>query len=178
MAYLRLTINPADNISFKRVVNIPRRKLGQVTIGKLEVFANLNKISLFEAIDTINLPKQTLSALESFKKIIFTIKEKINAVEKLTDIVDIVGNESGYYQMLKNEGAESKDRLENVYELKAIFYEASLDYSLPKLEILEEVLNEMSLKTNLDKTTLVEAITLASIHQVKGLSIKWFSLLV
>ncbi|MCK9289097.1 MAG: UvrD-helicase domain-containing protein [Acholeplasmatales bacterium] len=172
LAYLRLAINPADNISFKRVVNIPRRKLGQVTIGKLEVFANLNKISLFEAIDTINLPKQTLSALESFKKIIFTIKEKINAVEKLTDIVDIVGNESGYYQMLKNEGAESKDRLENVYELKAIFYEASLDYSLPKLEILEEVLNEMSLKTNLDKTTLVEAITLASIHQVKGLEYK------
>ena len=43
---------------------------------------------------------------------------------------------------------------------------------MPKLEILEEVLNEMSLKTNLDKTTLVEAITLASIHQVKGLEYK------
>lgn len=172
LAYLRLAINHHDNISFKRVVNMPRRKIGPTSINKLETFATLHKISLFEAIDQIKLPHGTLNALNSFKQVIIKLKEKITTINKLADIIDIVGNDSGYYEMLKSEGNESKDRYENIQELKAIFYESSLDYNLPTLDLLEETLNDLSLKTNLDLSATNEAVTLATIHQVKGLEFR------
>ncbi len=172
LAYLRLAINEHDNISFKRIVNMPRRKIGTTTINKLEAFANLHKMSMFESIKEINLPKGTLNALNSFKETIYKIKEKVEKVLDLAEVVDIVGYESGYYEMLKSEGHESKDRLENISELKAIFYQSSLEYNIPVLQLLEETLNDISLKTDLDRTTSNEAVTLATIHQVKGLEFK------
>ena len=172
LAYLRLVINENDNISFKRIVNTPRRKIGLTTINKLEVFASLHKMSMFESIDLINLPTNTLKALKDFKNTIVKMKEKINNITNIVDVVDLVGHDSGYYQMLIDEGNESKDRLENIYELKAIFYESSNTNDVNILDLLEGTLNDISLKTDLDRTTSNKAITLATIHQVKGLEFK------
>lgn len=172
LAYIRLAINNNDNISFKRIVNTPRRKLGPTTINKLEAFASLHKISMFDALDEINLPKNALTALNNFKEIINNIKENIEKTNNLVDVVDIVGSLSGYYEMLEEEGNESKDRLENIYELKTIFYESSLEHFSNKLELLEEILNDISLKTDLDMSYSGERVTLATVHQVKGLEFK------
>lgn len=172
LAYLRLAINEHDNISFKRIVNMPRRKIGPTTISKLEAFGVLHKMSLFEAIEHISLPSGAINALKEFREIIYKIRKKIENVNLLSDVIDIVRIDSGYQAMLESEGHESKDRIENVLELKAVFHESATDYNLPTLQLLEETLNDISLKTDLDRTSTNEAVTLATIHQVKGLEFK------
>jgi len=75
--------------------------------------------------------------------------------------------------MLENEGEESKDRLENIQELKAIFYNARLENEkATNIEVLEELLIDLALMTNLDKDDTVNTVKVATVHQVKGLEFK------
>ena len=172
LAYLRLCLNKEDNISLKRIINTPRRKIGQTTVAKLESFATLHNISMFDALDKINIGRSAKTNLKNFKELILTIIEKIEQVKFLEDVIDIISISSGYNDMLVAEGNESKDRLENIQELKAIFYQNSLDYGLPLIEIIERTLDEMSLYTSLDKRDEGKTVKLATVHQVKGLEFK------
>ncbi len=171
LAYIRVCINKEDNISLKRIINTPRRKIGQTTISKLETFANLHNMSMYDAIDHINLRGQTQTHLKNFKELMEILKSKILEAKFLEDVIDITSTVSGYHDMLKSEGNESKDRLENIQELKAVFYQASIDYGLPLLQTIERILDEMSLYTNLDIET-TDTVKLATVHQVKGLEFK------
>ena len=171
LAYIRLCINKEDNISLKRIINTPRRRIGQTTISKLETYATLHQMSMYDAIDHINLRGQASTHLKNFKELIETLKEKIHEAKFLEDVIDITSTVSGYHDMLLSEGNESKDRLENIQELKAIFYQASADYGLPFLETIERILDEMSLYTDLDIETK-NTVKLATVHQVKGLEFK------
>lgn len=172
LAYIRVVLNPHDNISLKRIINTPRRQIGQVTVSKLESYANLYNLSLYDAIDKADLGAATNRRLRAFKTIIETIKEEILASNHLPDIIDIVNNLSGYKEMLINEGEQSKDRLENVMELKAIFYNATIENDGTPIEILENLLDDLALKTNLDIDDTVNTVKLATVHQVKGLEFK------
>ncbi len=172
LAYLRLCLNKEDNISLKRIINTPRRKIGQTTVSKLESFASLHNICMFDAIDEIDLGGSAKTNLRSFKGLIITLKEKLEKVNFLEDIIDIISIHSGYNDMLVAEGSESKDRLENIQELKAVFYQASIDYGLPLLDTIERILDELSLYTSLDKVDEGETVKLATVHQVKGLEFK------
>lgn len=172
LAYLRLCINKEDNISLKRIINTPRRKIGPTTVQKLETFASLHNISMFDALDKIDLGGNAKTNLRNFKELILTLKERLEKTEFLEDIIDVISVYSGYNDMLVAEGNESKDRLENIQELKAIFYQASIDYGLPLLDTIERILDEMSLFTSLDKIEEGETVKLATVHQVKGLEFK------
>lgn len=121
LAYIRVVLNPHDTISLKRIINVPRRMIGNTTVSKIESYAKLNNISMYEAISEGDFGAATNKRLRSFQTIIEALKEEIGKVNNLTDIIDIVNNISGYREMLENEGEESKDRLENIQELKAIF---------------------------------------------------------
>ncbi|MGI6360308.1 MAG: ATP-dependent helicase [Acholeplasmatales bacterium] len=172
LSYLRLCLNKEDNISLKRIINTPRRKLGQTTISKLETFAALHNISMFDALDKIDLGGSAKTNLINFKELILSLKEKLEKVEYLENIIDIISVHSGYNDMLIAEGSESKDRLENIQELKAVFYQASIDYGLPLLDTVERILDELSLYTSLDIVEEGETVKLATVHQVKGLEFK------
>lgn len=172
LSYLRLCLNKEDNISLKRIINTPRRKLGQTTISKLETFAALHNISMFDALDKIDLGGSAKTNLINFKELILSLKEKLEKVEYLENIIDIISVHSGYNDMLVAEGSESKDRLENIQELKAVFYQASIDYGLPLLDTVERILDELSLYTSLDIVEEGETVKLATVHQVKGLEFK------
>ncbi len=172
LAYLRLCLNKEDNISLKRIINTPRRKIGQTTVSKLESFANLHYMCMFDALDKIDIGGNAKTNLRNFKELILIMKEKIEKVKFLEDIIDIISVSSGYNDMLIAEGNESKDRLENIQELKAVFYQNSLDYGLPIIEMVEKILDEMSLYTSLDKIDEGETVKLATVHQVKGLEFK------
>ncbi len=172
LSYIRLILNPHDNISLKRIINTPRRKIGQTTLGRLEAFATLYGYSLYDAIDHIDLGNAVNKRLRDFKRLIEIIKEEASKVDDLEKIIDIVNNISGYHEMLVNEGDESKDRLENILELKAIFYTARDESDKPNLEILEDLLDDLALKTNLDLDDTYNTVKLATVHQVKGLEFK------
>lgn len=172
LAYIRLVINPHDNISFKRVVNTPRRMIGQTTVSKLEDYANLYNLSLYEAIDEVDIGRAATNRLKSFKNIIETMKEEILNIKDFPAIIDVVNSLSGYREMLENEGEESKDRLENIQELKAIFYNARNQFEGSTIDVLENLLDDLALKTNLDIDDTVNTVKVATIHQVKGLEFK------
>ena len=173
LAYIRVVLNPHDTISLKRIINVPRRRIGNTTVSKIESYAKLNNISMYEAISEGDFGAATNKRLRSFQTIIEALKEEIGKVNNLTDIIDIVNNISGYREMLENEGEESKDRLENIQELKAIFYNARLENEkATNIEVLEELLIDLSLMTNLDKDDTVNTVKVATVHQVKGLEFK------
>ena len=126
IAYLRLLINPADDISFKRVINVPRRGVGAVTIAKLEDYALANDISLFEAtefacMNRAGLPiiKSAVAKLDAFVRLIkdLTAASKHHSV---ADTLEFVLMQSGIYAMYENDRSEdAKARYENILELKS-----------------------------------------------------------
>lgn len=172
LAYIRVVLNPDDNISLKRIINTPRRKIGQVTVSKLENYANLYNLSLYDSLTKADLGTATNRNLKEVKNILDTIKEEILKANELEDIIDVVNSLSGYRDMLINEGEESKDRLENIQELKAIFYNAKIENRGSNIEILEKLLDDLALKTNLDIDDSHNTVKLSTVHQVKGLEFK------
>ncbi len=172
LAYMRLMINPDDNISFKRVINTPRRKIGQVTIQKLESYAKLFNTSLYEAMDHVDVSIATKRSFEDFKRIIGSLRENLEKLTHLPDIVDLVNERSGYLFMLESEGHESEDRKENIQELKAMFYNIGMTDVESNVETLQSILDDLSLKTSIDIDHHQEAVKLATVHQVKGLEFK------
>ncbi|HKL60968.1 MAG TPA: UvrD-helicase domain-containing protein [Acholeplasma sp.] len=169
LSYIRVCLFPQDNISLKRIVNVPRRKIGQTTISKIETYANIHKISIWEAIDLIDLRGQAKKNLLEFKAVIEKLQKEILAVDDLIYIVDLTLEVTGYRQMLIDEGNEGKDRHENIMELKSVFYNGSMDYKGTNLEKIEQILDEMALKSDMDIIEDNNTVKLATIHQVKGL---------
>jgi DNA helicase-2/ATP-dependent DNA helicase PcrA len=172
LSYIRLALFSHDNISLKRVINTPRRKIGSTTVSKLETFAQIHKISMYEALDRLNVTGQTKDALLSFKSIIETLKKQIEQVYDLTQVVDLALAVTGYEEMLRLEGNEGKDRYDNIMELKSIFYNGATDYKGSNLEKIEQILDDLALKTDVDLIEDNNSVKVATIHQVKGLEFR------
>ena len=174
-AYLRLIISHDDDFSFERIVNEPKRKIGPAMISKLKDNRNLNNQSLFDSIDSLSASGNGYNSLIDFKFTILELEEDLNNKEEaLTSIVDKILDKTGYRQMLKESGEDGEDRLENIKELKSLIkeYEDSFP-ELDRLELLEEMLQNITLKTDMDnKNEDNDAIKLMTYHQAKGLEFK------
>lgn len=171
LAYLRLVYNSRDDISFRRVVNVPTRGIGNSAIATMESFSNRTGQSLFEAANDqgvqSGLQKKAASALGVFCD---AIREGQELAEHgpVTPILRAIMNQSGYIEALKQEHSDdSIARLENLQELLNVtsqFDETSDDPTLgPFLE-------SVSLVADIDN--LVEggdAVTLMTLHSAKGL---------
>jgi len=169
LSYVRVCLFPQDNISLKRIINVPRRKIGQTTITKIETYATIHKISMWDAIDQMDIKGTTKQNLLDFKEIIIKMQNEIARLDDLIYVVDLVLAISGYKQMLNDEGNEGKDRYENILELKSVFYNGAIDYKGTNLEKIEQILDDMALKTDQDIVEDKDTVKLATIHQVKGL---------
>lgn len=170
IAYLAFIANPDDNLSLKRIINIPKRGIGQTTIEKLENFANLNFESMYDAIYDENLSsvisKSTLIKLRNFAD---EITNFINQVEDylLTDIVEDVYIKSGYKNMLESSSKiEDKSRIENISSL--ITAVSEFEKSNPESN-LYDYLQNVNLLSDIDKTEDTRGISLMTIHAAKGL---------
>lgn len=172
IAYLRLIINHDDDFAFKRIVNEPKRKIGDALLDKLKTAQINNNCSLFEAIDHIETSGIGFNNLIAFK---FTILELFdeyiaNEDKPLIKIIDGILDKTGYGSMLKNEGEEGQDRLENVLELKTVIEEAIEYYELSRKNTLESLLSDLALRTDTDnKNESADCIKLMTYHQAKGL---------
>lgn len=174
LAYLRLINNSIDNLAVKRVINVPRRGIGDTTVDKLESYANDIGISLFEAIkesDNISGLARASLKIKGFKNLILSLKAEMETMS-LMDFMEEVLKRTNYIKELEDEGTdEAKSRIENIGELISKL----ADYVNKKKEEDEEptlsgFLEEVALVADIDN--LVESnevVVLMTLHSAKGL---------
>lgn len=167
LAYLKTIANGRDDIALLRIVNIPKRGVGESSLAKLSAFASEHGISLYEACLNIwQLPqlKRAVQKIKSFTDLIEGFKTKLSGGASVSDIIRAILEEGGYEEYLAQEGEiEAQSRLENIYELinKAEeFREGSLG----------DFLEEVALIADIDRMdSAASRITLMTIHAAKGL---------
>lgn len=172
IAYLKLIQNPKDNVSLKRIINEPKRGIGDSALEKLQNIADSQSISIFEA---INNP-DNLAGLRSSGNIIL-FKDMINSLISLKDNVKIselmhqILEKTGYEEMLNEEALkETETRLENIAE----FIGVAIEFENENAEnTLSDFLDSIALVSDVDKLEEgEEAVTLMTIHSAKGLEFK------
>ncbi|EQB36981.1 ATP-dependent DNA helicase PcrA [Virgibacillus sp. CM-4] len=174
VAYLRLIMNPDDDLSFERVVNVPKRGVGKTSIERLREYAALHDISFNEAVkevDFTGVSKKAANALAEFGKLIQSLSQQQEFLTA-TDMVEAVLERTGYETMLKNERTlEAQSRLENLEEFMTVtkdFEKVSEDKTLVAF------LTDLALIADIDQVDEEEAegeekITLMTLHAAKGL---------
>ncbi|MFS0784484.1 DNA helicase PcrA [Bacillus sp. 1P06AnD] len=174
LAYLRLISNPHDDISLRRVINVPKRGIGSTSLDKIADFAQMQDTSMFDALQNIDLiglsPKIRKAALE-FSELIsgYTNMQEFLSV---TELVEEVLEKTGYREMLKAEKSiESQSRLENLDEFLSVtqnFEKASEDD-----KSLVAFLTDLALVADIDQLdkdeTPQDGVTLMTLHSAKGL---------
>ncbi|MDR0977990.1 MAG: UvrD-helicase domain-containing protein [Endomicrobium sp.] len=173
MAYLKIIHNPNDNISLKRIINVPKRGIGKTSIEILEKFALMRNISIWQAIafmQETTLTKRTVAALNSFASLIRNfIKLKDNA--SIKEIAQKIILHSQYLKELETENTpESRTKIENIKELiSAIddFEKRSPDKSLAGYLTQIALISDID---SLDKSN--GRVTLMTLHLAKGLEFK------
>lgn len=171
MAYLRLLINTRDNESTQRILNVPARGIGDTSLKKVEEFATVHGISLYEALkkaeDIDTLQSRTKKAAEGFITFIERFRELVNSMT-LTELVTSYLEASGMLRQYREEGTEeAEDRLRNIEQIIANIAEYAEEEEEPTLE---GFLQQSSLMTDADdKDTSQDKITLMTLHAAKGL---------
>ncbi len=161
-AYLKVIYNPNDEVSLLRIINVPKRGIGEKTINNLVLKANDQNVSLFDAIDS---GKELL-----FKETINSLKE-ISEKSTLTELVDAILEKTGLKkELLSEKSIEADIRLENLEEFKTITktYEERAG-----VVSLNDFLNEISLVSDVEEYRNNDnVVTLMTIHSAKGLEFK------
>lgn len=173
IAYIHVILDPIENFYLKRIINVPRRGIGQTTITKLEAHAKQEGLSMFDAIDTVDINGKSKQALLEFKEIIESIQTAIQDISYLDEFLASVLDISGYMDMLKADHDEmSEDRISNLKELVTVFKRSEGYYEGNTKQKVQQLLDQIALYTSLDKSSDDDAIILSTIHQVKGLEFK------
>lgn len=177
MAYMRLVLNPADDLAFVRIVNEPKRGVGAKTMEKLQILAQQRDASLFELLcddDIINgLSSKVAAALHDFIKLVAEVHSQQDEM-RISDIYDRLLVDSGYLGVLENivnekeSGAvEAEGRIENLLEFKSVMYEAEDEN--PEIT-LAEFLEQVALVADVDNHQPDEnAVVFMTLHSAKGL---------
>ena len=171
MAYMRLVQNTADDLSLTRIINEPKRGIGEKTLEKLRTLANVRSESLFDALTDDEIVEGLPSkAVESIKQMIITLhqfnQEKENL--KVSDIYDGLLIRTGYLKSLEAQNTvESEGRIENLLEFKSVIY--NYEQENPQLS-LSEFMEKVALMAEIDNHDAGEnAVVLMTMHSAKGL---------
>src|SRR5699024_5807049 len=173
-AYLRLITNPDDDISFERVVNVPKRGIGKTSVDRLRAYAAEHAISFNQAVkevDFIGVTKKAANALAEFGNLIQTLTQQQEFLTA-TDMVEAILERTGYEKILKNERSlESQSRLENLEEFKTVTQDFEED---AEDKTLIAFLTDLALVADIDRVDEGEMdnepkVTLMTLHAAKGL---------
>lgn len=172
LAYLKTIANGVDDLAVNRIINVPKRGIGAVTIGKLAAYSVEKDIHLYDAVREVqNIPGMGKSALK-----VAAFAEQIEALRAfsresqhtIAELIEEILKGTGYQQELEAESdAEGKERLENIQELisKAAGYEK--DAENPNLD---EFLELVALVADVDRMDDSDSrVTLMTLHSAKGL---------
>ncbi|TBX71949.1 DNA helicase PcrA [Bacillus mycoides] len=173
LAYLRLIGNPDDEISFARIINMPKRGVGATSIDKIINYGVQNRISLTAVLDEIEHVGVSAKITKAVKEFAGLLHNWVNMQEYLsvTELVEEVIEKTGYRDMLKNERSlEAEGRLENLDEFLSVtqtFESQSEDKSLVAF------LTDLALVADIDRVdedpTAGEEVILMTMHSAKGL---------
>lgn len=179
ISYLKLALNPFDDIALNRVINTPTRGLGKSTLDELAFRAKDFGVSHWETIAIItdekyeqprNLTPRALEALKKFKSIIEKLANKVSesatGERPVTDVVVAAIEDTGYANMLREENSdESQARLENLEEL----VNAAVDYDKQEANGLRDFIDHAALSSDTDKYDRNAPVTMMTVHSAKGL---------
>jgi len=179
IAYLKLVLNPFDNIALLRVINTPARGLGKTSLDELQRIAKSNGSSLWMTIATItdpqfpqaaNLTPRAKEAFRAFRRTIEGLIKKVNQTggtdRPVSDIVVAAIEDTGYANALRTENTdESQARLENLEEL----VNAAVDYDKQEENGLRDFIDHAALISDTDRYDSSAAVTLMTAHMAKGL---------
>ncbi|MDA8351647.1 MAG: DNA helicase PcrA [Firmicutes bacterium] len=174
LAYLRLVVNPDDDLSLRRVINVPKRGIGAATVDKIAAFASRRGISMFRAlleVEEIGLTRRFIRPLTEFSSMVkelHAMQEYLSAGELTEQVLD----RSGYREDLrKEETVEAASRLENIEEFLSVtgeFEQKNEDQTLVSF------LTELALLSDVDSLEEEQeegedSVTLMTLHSAKGL---------
>jgi DNA helicase-2/ATP-dependent DNA helicase PcrA len=174
LAYLKVLANPKDNLSLKRIINVPGRGIGAKTVAKIESFCLRSGLSLVEGVKRVDdiegISPRFKNIIGDFSDMLdrfAVLKEKTNVDE----FTALVAEKTGYLDGLRKERSlESDSRIENVRELINATSEFRERSEQPTLEAF---LEEVSLITGIDMWDKdKDAVTLMTLHAVKGLEFR------
>uniref|UniRef100_Q07PQ3 DNA 3'-5' helicase n=1 Tax=Rhodopseudomonas palustris (strain BisA53) TaxID=316055 RepID=Q07PQ3_RHOP5 len=164
LAYLRVINSSADDLAFERIVNVPKRGLGDATVQLLHDHGRKRKIPLFEAARAITETDELKPKARGSLRDLITSFERWRAqrdVVSHTDLAQIVLDESGYTEMWqKDRSADAAGRLENLKELVR---------SMEEFENLQGFLEHISLVMDREGGADEDAVSLMTLHSAKGL---------
>jgi ATP-dependent DNA helicase UvrD/PcrA len=178
VAYLNLLFNPADQVSFARIVNSPRRGIGDTTQGRLAAYANTAGLMIWEVIERAEevpgLSAAAIKAVSRFFETMDLLRARVDAGSSVGDVLQAVLSETGYLEALEAERTvEAEGRIENLEALG----EAAAEFDLNReregeseVPPLEEFLQQISLLSDQDSIEdKQELVTLMTVHNAKGL---------
>ncbi|MFN6963053.1 MAG: ATP-dependent helicase [Pyrinomonadaceae bacterium] len=179
VAYLKLAMNPFDDIALLRVINVPPRGIGKTSLDEIQKQARHRGSSLWMTIATltdpaltenVNLTPRAKEALRAFRKTIerlhMRIVEPSLAEKPVSDVVVAAIEETGYAGMLRAEGTdEAEARLENLEEL----VNAAVDYDRDRESGLRDFVDHAALTSDTDSYDRNAPVTLMTVHSAKGL---------
>lgn len=171
LAYLTVVFNPADAYSVKRIINVPKRSIGKTSLEKLELFAQSEGMTLYEALQRVDsvpgVSAKTASAIKGFISTIQTFREQVDQMA-LDEWILLVCEQSGYLEALKEtDPLDNEGRIQNVEEFITVAKQYLLDY--PEGD-LGGFLTQMSLLTDIDSAEEESSrFVLMTMHAAKGL---------
>ena len=178
LGYLKALVNPSDEVSLRRIINTPKRGIGDRAIEIVDEFAKKHGISLWEAMNQVEseLPARSLQAIRDFLQLMYTLRTLVEAKTKPSQIAKAVLEQSGLEtELKKSTDPQDESRLENLYELLNVVTE----YEESDLEEVDEAtlagfLEGVSLVADSDQIPDSDAgangvVTLMTLHTAKGL---------
>ena len=166
VAYLRIIYQKKDDLSFERILNVPKRSIGDTTLKLINETAKKNITNLEDAsrflLENNKIKPKTKIGLSSLLNLLLKWRNDLN-IKKINHVklLQLILDESGYSQMLKNKkDLENENRLENIKELLN---------AMKEFDNLESFLDHVSLATSLDQNWENQKVNLMTIHASKGL---------
>ena len=170
VAYLKLVCNKNDRLSFRRVINVPRRGIGEKTIEKLEEVAAREGLDIMEvlprAAEITGVSKKMAAVLVDFYGMMTYFASLKESGTSLREILDQVTESSGYLEDLKKTGgAEAQARIDNLLELRSL----TMEFENEGMESLEDFLARIALAQDTDEIDHEDAVVMMTFHGAKGL---------
>lgn len=174
VAYLQFIVNPADSERMKRIINEPKRGIGNTTVEGILAIAREEETGVFEVMqnaDNYTALSRSASKLKVFAGIISSLRALLDTDISLEAFVNQVLDRSGYRQMLIDAGEEDKERLENIEEFisGAIEYENAMKNEEQEPTLIG-FLEENALVSDVDRyDETADAVVMMTVHSAKGL---------
>ncbi len=170
LAYVAVVNNPFDSVHLRRIINVPKRGIGEKSIAAAELIAQSENRALIsvmkDAASYVAIPKSAARAMSALADFFDSIRESAKDI-KVSQLIESIAQKCGYIDMLRSAGDEEQDRIDNIGELvsTAKQYEETADSPS-----LSEFLEDVALVSDVDRyDETADAVVLMTIHSAKGL---------